>query len=98
MTGYALAAAFVLWAGALFGTLYQTVFARSTARAAAWAAVLFGVLTLGLGAAFNLETYQAAVGPCLRYETGRQYNPATKTVMPYRSCVERGEWITEDTE
>lgn len=98
MTGYALAAAIVLWVGAVFCALYQTVFASSETRAAAWAAVLFGVLTLGLGAAFNLETYQAAVGPCLRYETGMQYNPATKTVMPYRSCAERGEWITEGME
>lgn len=102
MTGYIIAAAFVLWAGALFGTLYQTALARSTARAAAWAAawaaVLFGVLTLGLGTALNFADQQAAVGPCLRYETGVQYNPATKTVMPYRRCAERGEWITEGME
>ncbi len=71
MTGYIIAAAFVLWAGALFGTLYQTVFARSTARAAAWAAVLFGVLTLGLGTALNLVDQQTAAGPCLRYEGER---------------------------
>ena len=98
MTGYIIAAAFVLWAGALFGTLYQTVFARSTARAAAWAAVLFGLLILSIGATINFADQQAAVGPCLRYETGMQYNPATKTAMPYRRCAERGEWITEDTE
>ena len=34
-------------------------------------------------------------GPCLRYETGMQFNPATKTMMPYRVCAERGEWIEE---
>lgn len=98
MTGYALAAALLLWIGAAACALFQMVFASSATRAAAWAAVLFGVLTLGLGTALNFADQQAAVGPCLRYETGVQYNPATKTVMPYRSCVERGEWITEDTE
>ena len=98
MTGYALAAAFLLWCGAVFCALYQTVFASSAARMAAWAAVLFGVLILGLGTVFNLADQQTAAGPCLRYETGTQYNPATKTVMPYRHCAERGEWLTEDTE
>ena len=98
MTGYIIAAAFVLWAGALFGTLYQTVFARSTARAAAWAVVLFGLLILGLGTALNFADQQAADGPCLRYETGMHYNPATKTAMLYRRCAERGEWITEGME
>lgn len=98
MTGYALAAAFLLWCGAVFCALYQTVFASSAARMVAWAAVLLGVLTLGLGTALNFADQQAAVGPCLRYETGMQYNPATKTAMPYRRCAERGEWITEDME
>ena len=98
MTGYALAAAFLLWFGAAICALVQMLIANSAARMAAWAAVLFGVLTLGLGTALNLVDQQTAAGPCLRYETGAQYNPATKTVMPYRRCAERGEWITEDTE
>ena len=98
MTGYIIAAAFLLWVGAALCALHKTVFASSAARMAAWAAVLFGVLTLGLGTALNFADQQAAVGPCLRYETGVQYNPATKTVMPYRRCAERGEWITEGME
>ena len=32
-------------------------------------------------------------GPCLRTETGMAYNAATKTMMPYTRCAERGEWV-----
>jgi hypothetical protein len=32
-------------------------------------------------------------GPCVKYETQWSYNSATKSNMPYRVCVERGEWI-----
>lgn len=31
--------------------------------------------------------------PCVRYEESVQYNPATKTVMPYRYCAQYGEWV-----
>lgn len=31
--------------------------------------------------------------PCVKYETSMQFNAATKTVMPLRVCVERGEWV-----
>jgi putative ABC transport system permease protein len=33
--------------------------------------------------------------PCVTYESRLTYNAATKTMMPMRVCVERGEWITE---
>lgn len=31
--------------------------------------------------------------PCVKYETGMQYNPATKTTMPMRYCAQYGEWV-----
>ena len=34
--------------------------------------------------------------PCVKYETTMQYNSATKTVMPMRYCVERGEWVQDE--
>ena len=34
--------------------------------------------------------------PCVKYETTMQYNGATKTVMPMRYCVERGEWVQDE--
>ena len=35
--------------------------------------------------------------PCVEYETRMMYNAATKTMMPARVCIERGEWINEST-
>ena len=36
--------------------------------------------------------------PCVAYESRLTYNAATKTMMPMRVCVERGEWVTEGDE
>ena len=33
--------------------------------------------------------------PCVEYETRMMYNAATKTMMPARVCIERGEWIND---
>ena len=33
--------------------------------------------------------------PCTLYEARMHYNAATKTPMPMRVCVERGEWVDE---
>jgi hypothetical protein len=37
-------------------------------------------------------------GPCFEYQTGVHYNPATKTMMPYKKCIDRGEWVVEGKE
>lgn len=37
-------------------------------------------------------------GPCHQYETQMMYNAATKTMMPSRVCVLRGEWVEESHE
>jgi hypothetical protein len=34
--------------------------------------------------------------PCVAYESRLTYNSATKTMMPMRVCVERGEWENND--
>ena len=54
-------------------------------------AVVMSVLTVAvvIGAASEEEKQ----GPCVKYETQWSYNAGTKTNMPYRVCVERGEWI-----
>lgn len=54
-------------------------------------AAVMTVLTVAvvIGAASEEEDK----GPCLRYDTKWSYNASTKTTMPYRVCVERGEWI-----
>jgi len=52
-------------------------------------------LSLTIAGTLWLRVKAEERGPCLRYETGVQFNPATKTTMPYRFCAERGEWIEE---
>lgn len=47
----------------------------------------------GLGFLVNLTLEQSKEGPCLQWETGMSYNPATKTMMPYKRCSSRGEWL-----
>jgi hypothetical protein len=42
----------------------------------------------------TIERYQEF--PCVKYDTNMQYNSATKTVMPMRHCVERGEWVQHE--
>ena len=32
-------------------------------------------------------------GPCIEKKTAYQYNSATKTMMPYTYCVDRGKWV-----
>ena len=54
-------------------------------------AVVMTVLTVAviIGAVSEEEKQ----GPCVKYETQLSYNASTKTTMPYRVCVERGEWV-----
>lgn len=61
----------------------------------AWgiAAVLVWSMAWALDKMVEYETAH----PCAAYETRMTYNAATKTPMPMRVCVERGEWITEQT-
>lgn len=44
---------------------------------------------------FNATGSSNSKGPCVSYETQMYYNAATKTMMPARVCVLRGEWINE---
>lgn len=37
----------------------------------------------------------AEKGPCVQYETQMHYNAATKSMMPAKVCVLRGEWTEE---
>jgi len=50
---------------------------------------------LGVAWALAQLVEQEQTQPCAQYETRSQYNAATKTMMPMRVCVLRGEWVTE---
>jgi len=43
-----------------------------------------------------LVDLEESKGPCVKYETKMYYNAATKTMMPAKVCVERGEWEEEE--
>lgn len=51
-----------------------------------------------LGGMINVSLKQNEKGPCHKYETQMMYNAATKTMMPSRVCVLRGEWVKEGHE
>lgn len=60
-----------------------------------WLLILSICCTLSLAGFIYLVSKEEDKGPCLRKETSMMYNAATKTMMPYTYCVERGEWIKE---
>jgi len=57
---------------------------------ASWAAFIAGI-------AFGASKAEEK-GPCAQYETQLYYNAATKTMMPAKVCVLRGEWVEEGEE
>lgn len=56
----------------------------------AW--VLGAVAVVLLALALNAMVEYEQENPCVTYESRLTYNAATKTMMPMRVCVERGEW------
>ena len=58
-----------------------------------WGAVSVAILIAILASVMYLDAQEESKGPCAKYETQWSYNAATKSNMPYRVCVERGEWI-----
>jgi hypothetical protein len=62
----------------------------------AW--VMGAVAVWMLAFALNAAAKYEQENPCVTYESRLTYNAATKTMMPMRVCVERGEWVTEGDE
>ena len=54
-------------------------------------AVVMTVLTVAV--VIGASSQGESKGPCVKYETQWSFNAATKTNMPYKVCVERGEWV-----
>ena len=52
------------------------------------------VFGCGLGVFFLLYSgmEESKRGPCVEWQTQIMYNAATKTMMPAKFCVQRGEW------
>ena len=88
MTGFVFAAIVLAWLMAIVYFGGKAV-CGSFVSGLCVCALLIG----GFGVVINAVIAEKETGPCLRYETGMHYSPATRTMMPYRTCAERGEWI-----
>ena len=90
MFSYILGAALIVAVlGALIGTAILAVENEDWRWGAVSVVILIGILASVMYASAQEESQ----GPCVKYETQWSYNAATKTNMPYRVCVERGEWV-----
>lgn len=93
MTGFLISAmvvivlVVVIWLGvrAMEGDIFAT------------AAVCFAIFLI-FGLVINSVIKSEAKGPCHEYKTQLMYNAATKTMMPSRVCVLRGEWVGDGKE
>ena len=93
MMGFAIAALIVAAVGSLIWLTVKAVDGGVLAGAAA-----IGLVTVVLGVVINASIKESEKGPCHQYETRLMYNAATKTMMPSRVCVLRGEWVEEGHE
>lgn len=58
-----------------------------------WSLASFLWASVCLAVALQASISQEEKGPCLHYETQMHWNAGTKTMMPARVCVSRGEWV-----
>ena len=88
--GYILQATLIV---AVIGALVSTAILAIENEDWRWAVVAV-VIVIGIFAfVISQVKKENAQGPCLKEETNWQYNPATKTNMPYTYCVDRGTWV-----
>lgn len=90
MTGFVIAAFAVAAAVILVWLALKAVDGSVRAGAAA-----IGLVVVILGVMINASIKEGKRGPCHQWETRLMYNAATKTMMPSRVCVLRGEWVEE---
>ena len=86
---YLIAAAFLVWVVLLVASL------EAWLEYGGWKfpIVAFALAVAGIGFAIEKIDEKNRKNPCVEYEQQMRYNPATKTIMPLRVCVERGEWV-----
>ena len=77
---------------AVFGSLIWLMWLAADGSVLAGAAAIV-LVTVVLSVVINSSIKTEAEGPCHEYKTQLLYNAATKTMMPSRVCVLRGEWV-----
>lgn len=91
MMGFVIAVIMVAAIGSLVWLIDKATDGSVLAGAAAT-----GLVAVLMGVIINASIKEGEKGPCHQYETRLMYNAATKTMMPSRVCVLRGEWVEED--
>lgn len=61
-----------------------------------WIVLLILYISALIALAVVTDIEESKKGPCVEHETVLMCNVATKTNMPARVCVGRGEWVTEN--
>lgn len=85
----------VIWISLVCFLLIASIETGGKLKIIAIAAFLF-VLVVPPGLVVDGVRKKEIEQPCAEYELRMHYNPATKTMMPMRVCILRGEWVTED--
>jgi hypothetical protein len=89
--GFIVAAIIVAWFAGVMATFIMALERNPWV----WGLACAALIIAGLGAFFEVTQDANQKGPCVQYETQMHYNAATKTMMPARVCVLRGEWVEE---
>lgn len=90
MMGFVIAVSIV----AVIVTLIWLMWLAADGNVLAGAAAV-GLFTIVLTVVINASIKESEKGPCHEYRTQLMYNAATKTMMPSRVCVLRGEWVDD---
>lgn len=90
MMGYIFVATLIV---AFIGSLIFTLLKAIDSEDWRWLIPFVGLLIIMIALIIKGLSEDGAEGPCVEYKTQYSYNAATKTNMPYRVCVERGEWV-----
>lgn len=75
----------------IFAVVWSVYALAAGSGAARCASVIFWIVTFAFLCYAVIESGNK--GPCVKYETQMHCNAATKTMMPARVCVLRGEWV-----
>lgn len=92
MSSIIIAIQIVILIGLFVGSVYLMLDGFTGYLGIGWGFVGLGIFTAVIAFLIHASSSDN-LKPCAKYETGMQFNAATKTTMPYRYCAVEGEWI-----
>ena len=87
--GFIFVLCFVVWGGSIAWCVGAWMGECKGKAASTMVCILVNSVLIG----FLIENEQE--NPCVQYEERMSYNAVTKTMMPMRVCIERGEWVEQ---